>query len=214
MARLRVHPSKSVLVFLLSACSTSSPGGQDGGSSGWETGGSGGDDNEVVPLGSRKRFFVTSSEYAADMGGIVGADSHCSDAADSVDLGGQWKAWISGSGTNAIDRVADVGPWFSVDEKVKFFANKDQLREQPLTSLGITERAEPLGADEFVWTGTATGGQATGEDCSSWSSYGGYGMVGEPAVPSKWTEVSGSDYHRAQAYCAKQYAHHLYCIEE
>jgi hypothetical protein len=37
--------------------------------------------------------------------------------------GGQWRAWLSSSSMNAIDRLADVGPWYRPDQQTTLFEN-------------------------------------------------------------------------------------------
>ncbi len=63
---------------------------------------------------SSKRIFVTSTLYSGNLGGLSGADAKCLTAAQSVNLPGTWKAWLSSSTINAIDRIAEVGPWYFV----------------------------------------------------------------------------------------------------
>ena len=64
-------------------------------------------------------FFVTSvgSGKGADLGGLAGADAHCSDLAKAAGVTGKtWRAYLSTSGAggvNARDRIGR-GPWFNV----------------------------------------------------------------------------------------------------
>jgi hypothetical protein len=64
-------------------------------------------------------FFVTSvgSGKGADLGGLAGADAHCSDLAKAAGITGKtWKAFLSTSGpggVNAKDRIGK-GPWYNV----------------------------------------------------------------------------------------------------
>ena len=56
----------------------------------------------VVPI---KRMFVTSTFHSGPIGGLAVADSICQTRADAVPLGGTWKAWLSTSTVNAVDRI-------------------------------------------------------------------------------------------------------------
>ena len=70
---------------------------------------------------------------------MPGADAKCQLAADSQLLGGTFKAWISTTSGNAIDRIADVGPWVLVDNATKVFNNKANLQTVPLSAIWLTE---------------------------------------------------------------------------
>ncbi|MCT7377902.1 hypothetical protein [Chelativorans salis] len=58
-------------------------------------------------------FFVTSegSGDGANLGGLEGADAHCSSLAEAAGVTGKtWAAYLSTSDTNARDRIG-AGPW-------------------------------------------------------------------------------------------------------
>lgn len=60
-------------------------------------------------------FFVTSvgSGKGADLGGLAGADAHCSSLAEAAGVTGKtWRAYLSTSDTDARDRIGK-GPWFN-----------------------------------------------------------------------------------------------------
>ncbi|MER8391341.1 hypothetical protein NKJ72_20940 [Mesorhizobium sp. M0045] len=60
-------------------------------------------------------FFVTSvgSGKGADLGGVAGADAHCSSLAEAAGVTGKtWRAYLSTSDTDARDRIGK-GPWFN-----------------------------------------------------------------------------------------------------
>lgn len=114
-----------------------------------------------------KRVFVTKAVYPPDFGGVAGADRICNTAAESVNLGGQWTAWVSDSTSDAIDRLQGSGPWHLLDG-TKAFNNRASLMSTPLVSIRITEIGTDLG--DSVWTGTAVGGVASGNHCRNWTS--------------------------------------------
>ncbi len=62
-------------------------------------------------------FFVTSvgSGKGGDLGGLAGADIHCSDLAKAAGIRGKtWRAYLSTTdGVNAHDRIGK-GPWYNV----------------------------------------------------------------------------------------------------
>lgn len=150
-----------------------------------------------------KRVFITRNGYPGDLrtagngtDGLNGADRLCQLAADSVVLGGTWKAFLSSSTVSAIDRIADVGPWFNLQGQ-RVFHNKAGFLTGPLTAIEYTERGEPTTSTgsfprgATVWTGsTATGRPA------SWTNFSG---GTESAQCEDWTFTGmnsiGAEYH-------------------
>lgn len=124
-------------------------------------------DGGSTTTSGQKRVFVTSVTYSGSLGGSSGADQKCNLAAQGANLGGTWKAWLSSGSTNAIDRIADVGPWYGMDGK-KVFNNKANLTTTPLASIERSEQNTIQLAE--VWTGSEQGGTAAGMDCAAWTS--------------------------------------------
>jgi hypothetical protein len=159
-----------------------------------------------------KRVFVTSASYGSILktagggtSGLDGADKLCNNVATGANLRGTWKAWLSDDTTNAIDRIADVGPWLLTDGK-KAFNNKAGLTGTPLVRIEVDENKQPVSGS--VWTGTHTGGNK-GNTCSGWNGTAGTfdsATTGDTLDPTRWTD-SGS-----AASCSSMA--HLYCIEQ
>ena len=161
-----------------------------------------------------KRVFATSMAFSVtDVGSPANADVHCKAVADSATAAGlgsfagaNWKAWLSDSHTNAIDRLADVGPWYLVDGVTKVANNKAQLGLVPAQlahSINKTERGNTpsyasSGPDgyEFYWTGTSPGGQVSAEGtCQDWTSKTVCTAVGSTgAANGDWTEALNGIY--------------------
>jgi hypothetical protein len=62
-------------------------------------------------------FFVTSvgSGKGGDLGGLAGADAHCTSLATAAGIKGKtWHAYLSSSAGNARDRIGK-GPWYNVN---------------------------------------------------------------------------------------------------
>jgi hypothetical protein len=156
--------------------------------------------------GARKRIFVTATNYQGSLGGLSGADSKCTTAATAATLGGTWKAWLSDGTTNAIDRIADVGPWYLVDKTTLIFNNKANLQTGPLDTIGQTEQGTNVGG-VAVWSGTSTGGTHSGSTCTNWttSSLSVYGTSGSSDSSQFWTDVSDTACSQMQS---------LYCLEQ
>lgn len=118
-----------------------------------------------------KRIFATKTGYNGSLGGLTGADQKCMTAAQAALVSGTWKAWLSDGSTDAISRIADVGPWYRLSpskEKVKLFNNKTNLTTLPFDDVGINEDGAYFSA--AVWTGTVVGGTRSTVHCSNWTS--------------------------------------------
>jgi hypothetical protein len=152
-----------------------------------------------------KRVFVTSQMYNADLqsinGAATGADSAdgiCNNAAAAVGLSGTWRAWISDSTVNAIDRISGTGPWYRLDG-VMVFLNHANLSTQPLARINVTETGDAISFPPTlttVWTGTASGGRYTSTTiaCSGWSDLLGKGTVGDASYSdTQWTIMDRLD---------------------
>jgi hypothetical protein len=179
---------------------------------------------------SPKRVFVTTARFAGDFGGLAAADQQCNDIASSAIAAGflrdgnsTWRAWLSDSTTDAIDRIDDVGPWYLVDDSSEVFRNKAHLRLMPadlLVPIHLTERGEEVeGAaggmycEPLVWTGTASGGTKSPLTCADWTSADSQmdGTRGVPAQDDRWTDEV--------LYCGGalqecNFQNHLYCFEQ
>jgi hypothetical protein len=158
-----------------------------------------------------RRVFVTSSQYDGDLARHGGGDKLCQQIATEAHLGGMWKAWLSIGGMSAIDRIADVAPWYLVDGVTEVFATKAQLRARPTVIINQDESGtiiDPMTtavSDLVVETGTRNGG-ASGADCGGWTNTG-EGTYGFLDLPEYWTEY-------ADGGCAVSSNKRLYCFEQ
>lgn len=168
----------------------------------------------VVPPGA-KRLFITSKTFHGDLGaggGLAGGDASCTSAAQAAGLGGSWKAWLSTTTVDAIDRIVEVGPWYDLAGTV-IFSGKTNLTTSPLAGLWIDENKAMLASDR-IWTGTGFGGtyldQLSGtKPCADWTS----GAMSEQA---KIGQVGRSDGAAWTAYTGTTCDQngHLLCLEQ
>src|SRR5262249_54505111 len=131
------------------------------------------------------------------------ADTECTQYAAAQGLGGKWKAWLSTSTVNAIDRIGDVGPWYRLDKTTKIFESRAQIRNGPLAPIN----SEPRSNNKF-WTGTLIDGTRSSYLCSDWTQYAFplKGTVGNAdATGTAWVESDPID-------CGTYLA--LLCIEQ
>jgi hypothetical protein len=163
---------------------------------------------------SSKRIFVTAATYSGSLGGIAGADAKCATSAAAANLPGTFKAWISDKSSNAVDRMADVGPWYLINSPIKAFNNRANLATVPLEAVNVNERGEDTAFDAEAWTGTASDGTkhpdvvAAYGLCDSWTQASYYNGVAGYAnsTTSSWTAGHTSvDCHTLK---------HLYCVQQ
>jgi hypothetical protein len=173
--------------------------------------------------GNQKRMFVTSSAFTANLAkqggkttGLAGADHLCNNAAQAAQLGGAWRAWLSDSAHDAIDRINDVGPWLNVTKTVVLFPNWAALTQSPDEVLWsyLTDEYGQMISLAYVWTGTGAGGHVASYStdsvtCADWTDdvgtygEGWVGTVGYGAA--NWTDAQAEP-------CYQSYS--LYCIEQ
>ena len=114
--------------------------------------------------------FITSVGYPGDLGGLVGADSLCTVHASAAGHAGTWKAWLSDEATNAIDRIAGVGPWTLMGTTSVVAQTPASFALSPSGTINRTENGALIGTPFNFWSGTATGGaKVAGATCSSWT---------------------------------------------
>ncbi|MDF1599315.1 hypothetical protein PZ895_05930 [Mesorhizobium sp. YIM 152430] len=134
-------------------------------------------------------FFVTSSGPGdgANLGGLEGADAHCTSLAEAAGVTGKtWAAYLSTSDANARDRIG-AGPW--VNARGETIADSvDALhgdgnaitKETALDERGETVNGrgdEPNRHD--ILTGSLPDGTAHDATCENWTASGdGSAMVG------------------------------------
>jgi hypothetical protein len=156
------------------ACSNGVCDGPLGGGEGGGTSSAGGSGGGMAPLETRLRVFVTSAQYAGNLGGLAGADALCTNAAVAANKGGTWKAFLSSTTEDAISRIADVGPWhqeLANGMLVRTFNNKANLTTSPLTTLYVDEQGGGFSSSPGTyWSGTLQTGLKATETCAGWTS--------------------------------------------
>ena len=170
----------------------------------------------VLTQDNEMSFFITSagSGNGANLGGLDGADAHCSMLASAAgSTGKMWRAYLStqgANGVNARDRIGS-GPWFnakgvqiagSVDEL--HYSNAALTKETQLDENGNINagRTDDVNRHDIL-TGSQLDGSrftdAEDHSCSNWTGTGeGSAQVGHHdrtgggAVPSSWNSAHGS----------------------
>jgi hypothetical protein len=122
--------------------------------------------------------FVTSSQYAATLGGLDGADAICADLSSRADLPGRFVAILSTSAVNAAERFTSTAP--IADTSGRLIAN-DDVDMWDATLVAPIELDEQRTLRNYqVWTGTAPNGQrdTITDFCADWTGTSGGVQVG------------------------------------
>lgn len=134
-------------------------------------------------------FFVTSQGPGdgANLGGLEGADTHCTNLAEAAGVTGKtWAAYLSTSDTDARDRIG-TGPWVNAQGET-IAENLDALHSEAnniTKTTALNENGEVVNGRgdqpnrHDILTGSLPDGTAHEATCENWTSSGeGSAMVG------------------------------------
>lgn len=148
-------------------------------------------------------FFITSTNLGgADLGGLEGADAHCTALAESAGVSGKtWRAYLSTSDVDARDRIGE-GPWHNADGELVarsvadlHYSNMEFTKETALNENGETVNGRSDSPNRHdILTGTNPDGTASEFTCDNWTSNSesGQAMVGHHdrtgggPMPTSW----------------------------
>ncbi|MFH1807716.1 MAG: hypothetical protein ABIJ09_03150 [Pseudomonadota bacterium] len=125
-----------------------------------------------------KKAFVTTVSGTGDLSswgdaagqtGVAAADAVCQAQAGEASLSGSFKAWLSTSSVDAIDRFTSDGPWVTLDGVLIASSKADLTDNWLFTSINRTTDGHYLSADS-VRTGTGSDGVHTSDNCQDWTS--------------------------------------------
>jgi len=133
-----------------------------------------------LPNETGNPVFVTSVNGSGDLGGwadaggetgLDAADAICQARATAAALpdASTYKAWISDTATDAIDRFQHLGPVARLDGVRVAHSLDDLVDGQILASINFTDTDLYLG-NSAAWTDTGTNGQLNGSSCTDWTS--------------------------------------------
>lgn len=171
---------------------------------GWSGGGCTGNGNScVVDMKSAQtvtatfspppnRMFVTSQTFVmGSIGGQAGADAKCQAAAVAVSLPGTYRAWLSSSSADAIDRLGTASGWVRVDGRPFANTQANLAAGQLYHPARIDEKGVDVGDTDLVVTATTdVGGFYNGSgDCAGYTdpALGGARTGSTAATSILWT---------------------------
>ena len=163
-----------------------------------------------------RMVFVTAAAFNGDLGGLVGADAKCAQAALNSTLlsdikNAQWLAWISDRATSPANRMdtAYTG-YYKLTNGAVLAHGWAELTAPPLaTALDVDESGVSVGPPLQAWSNTTPQGASVGvEDCDNWSSatFTALGRFGETNMnDATWTDTP------IATNCSNSF--HLYCFQ-
>lgn len=160
-----------------------------------------------------KYAFVTNDTMTGNLGGLNGADSICQTKANTKNLPGTYKAWISDQTIDASSRLSHSSiPYRNIDNSL-VANNWTDLADGGLSGPFRTENGQVLpGGGSFVWTNTEpNGNKIPTSNCNNWTSnsntISGYAGDTGDAVYNQpyWTQATTRNCDiPARLYCLEQ----------
>ncbi len=155
-------------------------------------------------------FFITSAGPGdgANLGGLDGADAHCSALAEAAGVTGKtWSAYLSADGNDARERIGQ-GPWVNYNG-VTVATDLDNLHDAAANALSKVNSISETGAlingrgdkpnMHDILTGSDSAGMSTGASCMNWTSngegaatVGHHDRTGGGADPTSWVASHSS----------------------
>ncbi|MCE9580484.1 MAG: hypothetical protein K8W52_45615 [Deltaproteobacteria bacterium] len=153
-------------------------------------------------------MFVTSTVHTANLGGLDGADAICSQRAAAAGLHGTFRAFLSSSTVNAIDRLENAPGWVRPDGKPFARSAADVAAGHILYPPRLDENGATVALGEQVRTGSNGDGSTAGPWCGDWvgDSPNGTCVGSHPESALRFANDS-----RGSLTCADQA--HLYCFQ-
>ena len=148
-------------------------------------------DTDAPPVDANFVFVTSQPISPGELGGLEQADLICAEFADAEGLPGEYVAWLSDQTTDAWERLSGARGWVRLDGR-PFADRPADIQSNRLYYPVTLDESGAEVRDAFVVTGTASGGLASGTDCSGWSDLAGTyqkGVVG--ALGSEWTAGGG-----------------------
>ncbi|MFT3925512.1 MAG: hypothetical protein QM778_23435 [Myxococcales bacterium] len=115
--------------------------------------------------------FVTSTTQNGKLGGLDGADALCQQRAKEGNLAGTYKAWLSSSTTNAIDRIGNASGWVRPDGRPVASTQQSLVYGKLYYPIRLDEQGVDRGG-VGVFTATTMGGENWGNTCTDWTANG------------------------------------------
>jgi len=160
-----------------------------------------------------KIVFVTSQQYDGSLAGLVGADRNCNARANSAEIPGEYRAWLSDSTDSPSTRFNPCldCAYVRTDGQVLAFGYDDFTDGGLLAPIDRDEFGSQVEPQSGAWTWTQPNGDPIDSlptaHCDDWTSdVEDLGYLGDTgATGTTWTAFGRTD-------CSEQ--HSLYCVQQ
>jgi hypothetical protein len=123
------------------------------------------------------RVFVTKNAVPGNFGGLAAADTLCTPTAPNAGMTGTFRAWLSTSTVDAIDRVTGSRGWIRTDGAPVADTIADMVGGRMLHPLDVDEAGMTIGVNTSAWTGSDESGRAGSiGHCTDWTATMGFGQ--------------------------------------
>ena len=168
------------------------------------------------PSTAGSRVFLTSLQYTGNLGGLSGADQLCQERANTVSLGGSWKAWLSSSSISAASRLIHSSlPYRLVNGPIIAQNWADLTDGTLLAPIDRFETGAQNTSENSVWTNTRIDGSIyeafSNRVCDDWTNDTGSGYGANPDGSSTATNEDWT-MRGIATFCDSLYR--LYCFEQ
>jgi hypothetical protein len=160
---------------------------------------------------STRRVFVSSQASTAHLGGHQGADERCATIASAAQLGGNWRAWVSGAGTSPSDRFEKSPYPYRLLDGTMIATSWTDLTDGSLLHGIDRDETGALVLPVEVWTGTRPDGvPVDGVGCFGFTT----SSESAPTVQVGLSGRLGNDWTTAYAQYCNRTDPRIYCFEQ
>jgi hypothetical protein len=157
--------------------------------------------------------FTTSTTQTAALGGLAGADAICAQRALAAGLAGTYRAWLSTSTVNAIDRLGSASGWVRPDGKPVLNNVADISQNKFFYPPRLDEFGNDLGGDAVVMT--ATGPDGTLVTSTMYTTCGDFTSVSidpNKQILGGYASANGGGFTCEVGFGGCTYEHRIYCF--
>ena len=151
-------------------------------------------------------FVSSTTTLGFTLTSVAHANAMCATLAEDAHIRGTFRAWLSDGISHPSADFTGNGPWHLMDG-TPVASSRSQLLSGVLThAIDRDENGNVLGGAATVWTGTATNGTPSGNDCGGWNNIGTTGSTGKAtAIDALWTNAGTAPCNTMLAiYCFAQ----------
>ncbi len=170
----------------------------------------------IEAKGYSYKIVFAKKVSGGNLGGISGADNICQNAANSTNLPGDYKAWITdtSSTTEPAQRFTTSSLPYILPNCIVVARSWKDLTDGHLTApINVDETGTKISDGSYVFTNTNSDGTQTGngiqDTCNDWNMSGGkcnVGIISSSITDHRWTSATSGSFCHLSAY--------IYCFQQ